>query len=309
MARQPARGASLRAAFGRRRLFVLSLAIATTPVTAAPAAHAVPAHSLTVWRIERVDNKPHRLKVSIPVAGAVPGAFSGYVNIRQVNGRYVPYRAVANPSGLGFGYMYEGGRQSLVPVGDVDEGPAHETSPGCADLGLGSCDVPDAGLTPTTSTPGAVGWVNETPTAVDFYAVLYDMKATGPVTFDKAYPGWRAVRVNNVSVNVVTKAQAEATGVTNGSYTVEHFHHASVTSGRGYSFVQAILPCFGTSGPGAGSARLTNTVGLSVTMDCDHPVYVAVASRRTDWTLEGDVVGVNQQSFPYSRLIEVNLAA
>jgi hypothetical protein len=310
VSRRPAKAAARRVAIGRRRHLIatLTLAIAATPVTATPAVRAAPApaHSFKVWRIERLDSKPHRLKVRIPVGEAKPGSFWGDVNIKRLNGRYVPYRAVANAAGLGYGYLFEGGKQSLVPAGDVDEGPAHATSPSCAELGLESCDMPNLGLS-STSAPGAVGWYTDTPTAVDFYAILYDVKAVGAPTFDKAYPGWRAVPVSNVSVNVVTKQQADATGATDGYYTVEHFHRAAVSSGRGYSVVQAILPCFGTSGPGVGSARLTNTAGLSVLMDCDHPLYVAVASRRTDWTLTGDVVGVNQQAFPYSRLIEVNI--
>lgn len=245
--------------------------------------------------------------MTVRVADARPGAFSGSVHIKRVNGRYVPYPVTDNAAGLGYGFMYEGGRDSLSLAGDVDEGPAHAMTPTCADLGIASCDVPDLGLS-STKAPGAEVWYTDTPLAADFYAIFYDMKTIGAPTFDKAYPGWRAVPVGNVSVNVVTKQQAEATGVTDGYYTVEHFHRAAVSSGRGYSVVQAILPCFGTSGPGAGSARLTNTAGLSLLMDCDHPLRVAVASHSTEWTLSGDVVGVNQQAFPYSRLIEVNIA-
>jgi hypothetical protein len=55
-----------------------------------------------------------------------------------------------------------------------------------------------------------------------------------------------------------------------------------------------------------GSARLTNSRGLSVTLDCDHPLYVAAAHGRTDWTFSGDVVGYNEGIFPYSRLIETS---
>lgn len=93
--------------------------------------------------------------------------------------------------------------------------------------------------------------------------------------------------------------------MSDGYTTVEHFHRAALRGGPGPSVVQAILPCFHTYGPGAGSARFTNTAGLDVAMDCNQPLYVAAAMKPTDWTLSGDVVGANQQSFPYSRLIAI----
>jgi hypothetical protein len=265
---------------------------------------APPAHALHVWRVERVDSRPRPLKMRVGVAEIKPGSLFGDVNVKRVGRRYVPHRASDNA--IGYGLLYETGRQSLVPSADVDEGPLH-ASASCADLGIDPCTVPTIPGVTSTMTPDNVGWTAAKPLDHDFYAILYDIKPKGAPTFDKAFPGWRAVPVKNVSVTVVTKQQAEATGVTDGYYTVEHFHRAAVSSSRGYSVVQAILPCFGTSGPGIGSARLTNTSGLSISMDCDHPLHVAAASGKTDWTLSGDVVGINQQAFPYSRLIQVNI--
>ena len=279
--------------------------VAVTTLPAGPVVHAAaPAHALKVWRIERVDGKPRPLKVSVAITGTKPGSFFGDVTIKRVGSRFVPYRA--HNHALGYGFMYETGRQSLMPSADVGEGPVDTTSPTCAELGIASCDMPSMlGLT-STMTPDGVGWIADKPLAYDLYAVVYDMTTKGAPKFDKKYPGWRAVPVTNVSVTVVTRQQAEATSVSDGYTTVEHFHRAAVRRGRGPSVVQAILPCFGTSGPGVGSAVLTNSAGLRVPMDCDHPLHVAAAARPTDWTLSGDVVGANQQSFPYSRLIAVN---
>jgi hypothetical protein len=275
-------------------------------VPAGTAAEAAPAHTWKVWRFERVDGKPHRLKALIPVGGAKPGAFYGNVAVKRVGRRDVPHRAYADP--VAYGSMFESGHQD-PPAADVDEGPVHATSPTCSDLGVDSCSTPTIpGLT-STMTPDGVGWLSDTPTASDFYTIVYDMQVKGAPKFDKAYPGWRAVPVTGVTVRVVTRQQAEATGVTDGDDTVEHFHRATVSSGRGYSVVQAILPCLGTSRPGVGSAQLTNTLGLSVTLDCNHPIYVAAASRHTDWTFSGDVVGYNEGAFAYSRLIETNFPA
>jgi hypothetical protein len=287
----------------------VALAFAALVATVSPpdGAHAAPPPPYQVWRIERVDAKPHRLKVSVRVSGAQPVSFFGNVNIRRSGTRYVPYRQ--GESAFGYGFFYEGGRRLAVPVGDVDEGPAHAATPTCGDLAPGACDLPAGPGPALTAEAGSVGWYTDRPWSVDFYAIVYGMRITGGPSFDRAYPGWRAVPVRNVSVTVVTKRQAEATGATNGSATVEHFHRATASSGRGYSVVQAILPCAGTSGPGAGSAHLTNSAGLDVPMDCDHPLYVAAAAHHTDWVLAGDVVGVQQDSFPYSRLIEVNFPA
>jgi hypothetical protein len=287
---------------------VISVAVAVALLPAGVVSQAAaPTHTYKVWRIERIDRKPHRLKVSVAVGAAKPGAFFGDIAVKRVGRRDVPYRVFDNA--IGYGYMFESGRQGLIPTADVDEGPVRAASPSCADLGLGLCQPPVVpGLT-ATMTPNAVGWFADTPLAHDLYAVIYDMTIEGAPKFDKAYPGWRAVPVPGVSVTVVTRQQAEATGVSDGDDTVEHFHRASVSSGRGYSVVQAILPCFGTSRPGVGSARLTNTLGISVTLDCDHPIYVAASSRRTDWTFSGDVIGYNEGTFPYSRLIETNFPA
>jgi hypothetical protein len=289
---------------GRRWAAALAAALMTALPGVASRAAPAPAHTYTVWRVERVDAKARPLKMTIGVAEAKPGSFFGDVNLRRVGQRYVPYRAIDNA--VGYGFMYEQGRQTLVPTADVNEGPAHATTPTCTDLGIDSCTAPGSLGLASTMTPGSVGWLTDKPINYDFYAVLYDMKPRAAPTFDKKYPGWRAVPVRNVSVTVVTRGQAEATGATDGYYNVEHFHRATVTSGRGYSVVQAILPCLGTSGPGVGSAQLTNTRGLTIQMDCNHPIYVAAAAAHTDWTLSGDVVGVNQQAFPYSRLIKVD---
>jgi len=257
-------------------------ALVATVIPAGSVVAAAPAHAWKVWRIERVDGRPHLLKVTVPVGSAKPGAFYGDIAVKRVGRRDVPYRAHANPAA--YGLMFELGHQELLPTVDVDEGPAHATSPTCADLNVDSCSAPPvAGLT-STMTPDGVGfWTwDGRPLSYDFYAVIYDMQTKGAPKFDKAYPGWRAVPVANVSVKVVTRQQAEATGVTDGDDTVEHFHRATVSSAGGYSIVQAILPCLAPSRPGVGSAQFTNTLGLSVTLDCDHPVYVAAANRRTD---------------------------
>lgn len=302
-----------RRAIGPCRVWAVTIAVVAAVLPASPAANAVPTHSYRVWRIERVDGRPHRLKVTVPVGGAKPGAFFGDISVKHVGGRDVPVRVHDDPAA--YGYMFEGGHQDLVPTADIDEGPVHATSPTCTDLNLGTCATPTVPGLASTMTPGEFGWIADTPIAFDFYAVIYDVQIKGSPLFDKTRPGWRAKPVSNVSVIAVTKQDAEATGVSDGDDTVEHFHQATVSSGAGYSVVQAILPCLGTTGPGArngpgvGSAQLRNTLGLSVTLDCDHPIYVAAASRRTDWTLSGDVIGHHQAVFPYSRLIETNFPA
>jgi hypothetical protein len=150
--------------------------------------------------------------------------------------------------------MFEWGHQELVPTADVDEGPAHATSPTCAELAAASCSTPPvAGLT-STMTPGGIGWLAGRPLSYDFYAVVYDIAIKGAPVFEKGYPGWRAVPVANVNVTVVTRQQAEATGVTDGDDTVEHFHRAAVSSAGGFSIVQAILPCLAWAPRGSPTA-------------------------------------------------------
>jgi hypothetical protein len=128
-----------------------------------------------------------------------------------------------------------------------------------------------------------------TPAANTRYVVTGD--GTGmQVTVDTPY--W-TVRLSNVTARRVLSPQSTATGVQGPMGTVEHFQSATAHGGRYGSFAYASVPC---DGYGAGSATLSAAGFAGATLGCQ-PVTdnAAIASTNVaaDWTLRGDVVGVD----------------